>query len=313
MGPLIRVNPEPSSLFPVKSQRRIAMAPRANWKGFLKVGEFSCPIALYTAASTSDRIAFHTINSKTGHRVHRKFIDGETGKAVERDDQVKGYDTGGEDYVIIEPEEVEAIIPDSDKTITVSDFISCSTVDDVFFDKPYYLAPSQKLGAGAYALIYEGMHKRKVAAIGKAVLFRRVRTLLIRAHVGGLIAHTLEYDYEVRSSKKAFEDIRSVKIEGEMLDLAMHIIKTKHGKFEPKEFEDRYDDALSELVKTKLNGKPINAPAKPEPTKTDDLLQALRQSAGVKDGPSKSASTKKLAKSKSPAAKRAAEPKRKVG
>ena len=290
------------------------MAPRANWKGFLKIGELSCPIALYTAASTSERIAFHTINSRTGHRVYRQFVDSESGKPVDRDDQVKGYDVGDEDYVIIEPEEVEAIIPESDKTITVSDFIGCGTVDDVFFDKPYYLAPSSKLGADAYALICEGMHKRKVAAIGKAVLFRRVRTLLIRAHDGGLIANTLEFDYEVRSSKKAFEDIPSIKIEGEMLDLAKHIIKTKQGKFEPKEFDDRYEDALTELVKAKLAGKPIKAPEKPKPTNKVDLMEALRQSAGVSAKSRKSTSAKSVSgKRKAASAERTAEHKRKAG
>jgi DNA end-binding protein Ku len=292
----------------------ISMAPRANWKGFLKIGELSCPIALYTAASTSERIAFHTINSRTGHRVHRQFVDSETGKPVDHEDQVKGYDMGGDDYVIIEPEEVEAIIPESDKTITVSDFIGCGTVDDVFFDKPYYLAPSSKLGAEAYALICEGIHKRKVAAIGKAVLFRRVRTLLIRAHQGGLIAHTLEFDYEVRSSKKAFEDIPAVKISGEMLDLAKHIIKTKQGEFDPKEFDDRYEEALTELVKAKLAGKPIRAPEKPTPTNKVDLMEALRQSAGTGAKRRKSSSTKSATtKRKAAGARRTAEPKRKAG
>ncbi len=211
------------------------MAPRANWKGYLKIAELTCPVALYTAASTSDRIAFHTINRATGHRVHRQFIDVDTGKPVEKDDQVKGYEVGQGDYVMLEPEEVASVVPESDKTLAVSAFIGCADIDDVYFDKPYYLAPSDKTATEAFILIREGMRKKKVAAIAQAVLFRRVRTLLIRADGDGLVANTLNFDYEVRSAKEAFDGIPEMKIEGEMLDLARHIIETKKGAFDPSE------------------------------------------------------------------------------
>ena len=134
-------------------------------------------MALHTAASTSDRIAFHTINRASGHRVHRQFVDSETGKTVDTDDQVKGYEVGSGDYVVLEPDEVAEAVPDSDKTLSVSAFISCSDIDDVYFDKPYYLTPSDRHAEEAFALIREGMRKKKVAAIAQTVLFRRVRTL----------------------------------------------------------------------------------------------------------------------------------------
>lgn len=266
------------------------MAPRANWKGFLKVAELICPVALYTAASTSDRIAFHTLNRSTGHRVQRQFIDSDTGKPVEREDQVKGYEVGSGEYIVLEPEEVAAAVPDSDKTLAVEAFISYDELDHVYFDKPYYLTPSDKLGQEAFALIRDGLKARKVAALAQTVLFRRVRTLLIRAEDSGLIATTLNFDYEVRSAKEAFSDVPDMKIKGEMLDLAKHIIETKHGTFDPSEYKDRYETALTELVKAKLEGKPIPArkPAKSE--KVVDLMQALRESAGLAKKP---AATKK--------------------
>ena len=118
------------------------MAPRANWKGFLKVGELSCPVALYTAASSSDRIAFHTLNRETGHRVKRQFVDPETEEPVTADQQVKGYEVSKGEYVMLEPEEVAAAVPESDKTLDVEAFIDCGDIDDVYFDRPYYLAPS---------------------------------------------------------------------------------------------------------------------------------------------------------------------------
>ena len=238
-------------------------------------------MALHTAASTSDRIAFHTINRASGHRVHRDFVDSETGKTVDKNDQVKGYEVGSGDYVVLEPDEVAEAVPDSDKTLSVSAFIGCSDIDDVYFDKPYYLTPSDRHAEEAFALIREGMRKTKVAAIAQTVLFRRVRTLLIRAYDKGFIATTLNFDYEVRSAKDAFDDIPEMKIEGEMLELAEHIIKTKRGKFDPAKFDDRYEAALAELVKAKLEGKKIEAPKEPKRDKVVDLMDALRQSAGL--------------------------------
>lgn len=272
------------------------MAARANWKGFLKIGEFSCPVALYTAASTSERIAFHTINRATGHRVHRAFVDSDTGKPVEKDDQVKGYEVSSGDYVMLEPDEVAEAVPESDKTLSVSAFIGCSDVDDVYFDKPYYLAPPDKHAEEAFGLIREGMRRKKVAAIAQAVLFRRVRTLLIRAYDEGLVATTLNFDYEVRSADKAFDDVPDLKIKGEMLELAEHIINTKKGKFDPTKFDDRYETALGELVKAKLEGKKIAVPKQPKREKVVDLMDALRQSAGV--GGKKPSTRKPPAKSK---------------
>ncbi|AWM27676.1 Ku protein [Sinorhizobium fredii] len=269
------------------------MAPRANWKGYLKVAEVSCPVALYTAASTSERIAFHTINRATGNRVHRQFVDSETGKPVEKDDQVKGYEVGSGDYVVLEPEEIAAAVPESDKTLSVSAFIACGDIDDVYFDKPYYLAPTKSHAEDAFALIREGMRKKKVAAIARAVLFRRVRTLLIRAYEDGLIATTLNFDYEVRSAKEAFDEVPDLKIEGEMLELAEHIIKTKRGKFDPAKFDDRYEAALAELVKAKLEGKKIEPRQEPKREKVVDLMEALRQSAGVAKKAKATTQTKK--------------------
>lgn len=115
--------------------------PRANWKGVLKAGEIACPVSLFTAASTSERIAFHILNRKTGHRVHREFVDAETGQPVDAGNQVKGYQTGKGDYVVLEPEEIAAAVPDSDKTLSIEAFIACEEVDDIYFDRPYYLAP----------------------------------------------------------------------------------------------------------------------------------------------------------------------------
>ncbi|HBQ33450.1 Ku protein [Brucella anthropi] len=256
------------------------VAPRANWKGFIKFGEVSCPVALYTAASTFERISFHTINRKTGNRVRREFVDSETGEPVERDDLVKGYELDDHRNVVLEPEEVAAAIPESDKTLRIEAFIPCDQVDTAFFDKPYYLAP-EKMGEEAFVLLRDGMRNAKVAAIARTVLFRRMRTVLIRAHRKGLTASTLNFDYEVRSAQKAFDDIPDIKIEGEMLELAEHIINTKAGAFDASKFDDRYEEAVAEMVKAKIEGRSLPNKKVPVASKPSDLLKALRESAGV--------------------------------
>ena len=287
------------------------MPPRASWKGFLKIAEVTCPVALYAAVSTSERIALHTINRQTGNRIHRQFVDAETGKAVERDDQVKGYEVGKDEYISVEPEEIAAVIPHGDRTLAVSAFLDLADVDDLYFDKPYYLAPSDHSAAETFALVRDGMRAAKAAAVAQAVLFRRVRTLLIRPYDKGLAATTLNFDYEVRSAGQIFSSVPAKKISGEMLDLAIHIIKTKQGAFDPRAFHDRYEGALTDLVKLKLAGKPIPKRPRPESEAPVNLLQALRESAGGQR--SRKSSAKKGAPRRDAAKAKAASPRRKAG
>jgi DNA end-binding protein Ku len=294
------------------------MAPRANWKGFLKIAELTCPVALHTAASTSERVSFNTINRDTGHRLHREFVDTQTGKPVPREAQVKGYETAPGEYIMLEPEEVAAAVPQSDKTLNVGAFIACDEIDDVYFDKPYFLAPDGKHGTDAYALIREGMRESGVAALAQTVLFRRLRTVLIRPQGKGMIATTLHYDHEIRSAAEAFSDIAEIKIKGEMLKLAEHIIDTKKGSFEPSSFEDRYEAALAELIKAKMEGREIEKPKPAGREKVVDLMEALRQSAGVAGKTASQTGRKQAGKApaKTSARKGAAkrpEPRRKAG
>jgi DNA end-binding protein Ku len=272
--------------FALRAAREVSRMPgRAIWKGSIRIAELVCPVALYSAASTSERIALHTLNRPTGHRVHRQYVDEKTDKPVPAEEQVKGYETTDGKYVVLEPEEVAAAVPHGDKALSIDTFIACSDIDDTYFDKPYYLLPGDRVAEESFVLIREGLRSRKVAAIAHAVLFRRLRAVLIRPHRQGLIATTLNFDYEVRSAADAFADVPKRKIEGEMLDLAKHIIKGKAGKFDPAGFEDRYEAALAELVKAKIEGRKIVALPRPAPTKPDNLLEALRLSAGGKAKP----------------------------
>lgn len=269
--------------------------PRAQWKGFLKLDEISCQVALYSGATTADRTRFHTVNKATGNRVRREFVDEKTGKTVDRDDQVKGYETERGDYIILEQDEIDAAIPQGDKTLTIEAFISCGEVDTVYFDKPYYLAPVDEVAEEAFDLIREGMRRNGVAALASAVLFRRARKLLVRAYETGIVANTLNFDYEVRPASEAFADIPSLKIKKDMLDLAGHIIGTMKGEFDPAAFDDRFDAALAELVKAKIEGRPVKAPRKTKPGKVVDLMDALRESAKIAEKGKKAPAGKKAA------------------
>jgi len=275
------------------------MAPRANWKGQIKIDELLCPVALYTAASTAERVSFHLINRKTGNRLNREFVDSDTGKPVAREDQVKGYEIASGSYVSFSDEDIAAAVPESDKTLNVLCFVACDAIDDVYLDRPYYLAPTDE-DQEAFTLLREAMKLQKVAAIAEAVLFRRARKLLIRAYDDGLLATTLNFDYEVRSAKEAFSDIGNFKFDKEMLELAQHIITTKMGSFDPAGFDDRYDAALADLIKAKIAGKPFKKPAQPKSAQVIDLKEALRKSAGLDSGkksaPPKAGAKKPVAK-----------------
>ena len=255
------------------------MAGRALWKGFLKFAEISCPVALHSAASTSERVSFNTLNRKTGNRVKREYVDVDTWKVVERDDQVKGFEFDDNRYILFEPDELAAAVPQSDKTLRIQSYVPFGEIDDLYFDKPYYVLPD-RIGEETFVLIRDAMRESNVGALAQAVLFRRLRTVLIRAHGDGLIATTLNFDYQVRSAKEAFADIPALKIEGEMLDLAKHIIKTKAGLFDPRTFDDRYDAALSELVKAKMEGRVVPVKKQPKAEPSTNLMEALRMSAG---------------------------------
>ncbi|TCU10083.1 Ku protein [Rhizobium sullae] len=255
------------------------MAARASWKGHLKIGDLVCAVGLYTAISSSDRLSFNIINRKTGHRVERQFVDSETGKPVEREDQVKGYRMENGEYIVIEGDEIASIMPESDKVMDVQGFIALDEIDKVYFDRPYYLAPVDEHDEEALRLIARSMRENNVAALAEAVLFRRNRTLLIRPRDDCVVATMLNFDYEVRSASPVFKDIPDIKFDKEMLELAGHIIGTKQSAFEPGEYEDRYEAALTELVKAKIEGR-VLPKRKPKPEgKVVDLMEALRQSA----------------------------------
>lgn len=260
------------------------MNRRASWRGHISFADFNCEVGLYSALTSADKIAFNIVNRKTGHRVERQYVDSDTGEPVLRDDQVKGYELDNGDHIIIEGDEIAKLMPESDKVIRIKHFLPCDEIDKLYFDKSYYLAPSGEGGEEALTLLAKAMGDEKVAALGEAVLFRRNRVLLIRPSGKALVATTLNFSYEVRSETSVFKSIPDIEFDDEMLELASHIIEKRAGAFDPADYSDRYNDALAELVKAKIEGRKIEKPQQRKEDNIIDLKEALRRSAGEEKG-----------------------------
>ena len=253
------------------------MAPRAYWKGYLKLSLVSCPIALFPATSEREKISFHQINKNTGHRIKYQKIDAESGDEVESADIIKGYQVGKGEYLEIEPEELETIAIESKRTIDIDEFVPRKEIDELYFNSPYYIVPDGEVGQQAFAVIREAIRQEGMVAIGKVVFTSREHVIALEARGKGLLGVTLRYPYEVRKEQEYFDDIPDEKLPKDMLDLAKHIVASKAGHFEPARFEDQYEDALKELLKKKQSGQKIEAP-RSEPSKVINLMDALRRS-----------------------------------
>jgi DNA end-binding protein Ku len=278
------------------------MAARANWKGYLKLSLVSCAVALYPATSSSSRVRFNTLNRATGNRVKQQYVDPDSGETVDAEDRVKGYEIAKNAYVIVEDDELEAIRIESTHTIAIESFVPVEQVDKRYLEAPYYIAPEDKVAQEAFAVIRDAMKARGKAGVGRVVISRRERMVLLEPLGKGIMATVLRYPYEVRGEDAYFEDIPDLKLPGEMLDLAAHIIEQKSADFEPAAFEDRYENALVELLKSKEAGKPIVAPEAPRPTNVVNLMDALRKSiesekqVASKKAPSKTSSARSSGK-----------------
>lgn len=255
------------------------MAPRANWKGFLRLSLVTCPVALYPATSDAEKVSFNQINKNTGHRIKYKKVDAESGDEVENDDIIKGYPVDKDTYIEVSKDELESIALESTRTIEIDEFVPKSEIDTRFLIRPYYLVPDGKVGHDAYAVIRETIRDMDKVALGRVVLTNREHIIALEPMGKGLMGILLRYPYEVRNEGEYFDDIQDVKVTKEMLDLARHIVNQKSGSFEPEKFEDHYETALIELINKKRAGHTISAPTASRTSgNVIDLMDALRKS-----------------------------------
>src|SRR5690349_3420370 len=259
--------------------RSFAMAPRANWKGFLRLSLVTCPVALYPATSDTEKVSFNQINRKTGHRIKYSKVDADTGEEVANEDIIKGYKVDTDTYIEVTKEELDDIALESTHTIEIDEFVPKTEIDSRYLIRPYYLVPDGKVGHDAYAVIRETIRSMDMVAIGRVVLTNREHIIALVPFENGLMGTLLRYPYEVRSEKEYFEDIQDVKITKDMLDLAKHIVEQKSGEFDPEAFEDHYETALVELINQKRNGIKIAPKAAPKSSgNVINLMDALKKS-----------------------------------
>jgi DNA end-binding protein Ku len=255
------------------------MAPRANWKGFLRLSLVTCPVALYPATSDTEKVSFNQINKKTGHRIKYSKVDADTGEEVANEDIVKGYKVDTDTYIEVTKEELDDIALESTHTIEIDEFVPKAEIDNRYLIRPYYLVPDGKVGHDAFAVIRETIRTMNKVAIGRLVLTNREHIVVLEPLGKGLMGTLLRYPYEVRSESEYFEDIQDVKITKDMLDLAKHIVEQKSGEFDPEEFEDHYETALIDLINKKRNGIKIAPKAQPKSSgNVINLMDALKQS-----------------------------------
>lgn len=262
------------------------MAPRAYWKGFLKLSLVSCPIALYPATTSREKVSFHQINKRTGNRIRYRKVDAETGKEVDPAELAMGYQVGKDKYIVFDHDELEAVAIESKHTIEIDQFVDKGSIDELYLADPYYIVPDGEIGAQAFAVIREVIRGEGMVALGKVVLTSREHVIALEARGRGMLGITLRYPYEIRKEEDYFRDIADEKVPKDMLDLAAHIVETKKARFQPGKFDDRYEDALRALVRRKQKGEKIEQPEEPAPSNVINLMDALRKSLKAQGGAS---------------------------
>jgi Ku protein len=255
------------------------MAPRAYWKGSLKLSLVTCPVVLYPASTSVEKTRFHMINKETGNRLKQQMVDAETGEVVESDQKARGYELKKGEYVEVEKEELEAVQIESNHTIDIDSFVPRDEIDKRYLNHPYYIAPDGKAGIDPFAVIRDAMKDKDRVALARIVLTNREHIIAIEPLGKGLLGTTLRYPYELRDEEDYFDDIKNPKISKDMIELAGHILDTKAAHFDPSKFKDEYENALKTLVRRKAAGKPVKV-AEPEerPSNVINLMDALQQS-----------------------------------
>ena len=287
------------------------MAPRPYWKGYLKLSLVSCPIALHTATSGSERVAFRQINKVTGNRLRQQLVDEVTREPVDSADKGRGYEYAKGQFIQVEDEELDAVAIEANHTIEIDKFVPHAEIDERYFDQTYYMTPNDAVGQEAFAVIREAMRGKEMVGLGRVVLAKRERVIMLQPWEKGLMGTTLRYAYEVRPASEYFDEIPDLKISKEMLQLAEHILETKEAEFDPTTFVDDYEKAVVEMLQKKQAGIAVpKEKAAEAPRNVINLMDALRRSVeGGKRAPAakgKAAAEPKAAKGAAKKGKKAA-------
>lgn len=257
------------------------MAPRSFWKGYLKLSLVTCPVAMMPATSEAEKVRFNTLNRKTGNRVVSRYVDSVTRKTVDDDQQARGYQRGEEDYVILDDDEVDNVALESTRTIDIETFVPSDEIGGIWYDKPHYLIPDDKVGEEAFAVIREAMIVNKVVGISRLVMYRRERAVLLQPRDRGIVLWTLRYGDEVRDAKEYFADIGRQKPQADQLTLMRKYIKARTRKWDASLAEDPVQENLLAMIEAKKKKRKLRA-AKPKAEEAPDnvinIMDALKAS-----------------------------------
>ncbi|RWA76050.1 Ku protein [Mesorhizobium sp.] len=253
-------------------------APRAVWRGFLKVGSVSCGVKLIGATSEAGKVHFKILNRKDGLPVKSAYVDEETGDVVPSEDQIKGYEADKGDFLEIEPEEIKKLKLTSQHTLEVEGFVAIDDIDTRYLEKPYYVIPADGAAVEAFTVLREAMKRKHVAARSCVVLYQRGREVVIQPFGKGMLLTELRTNNEMVSERSVFDNLKKPKYDKDLLEIASLLIDKKVTKFDPSKFEDTYEDALIAMIDAKRKGK---KPPKPVPQPKEnvvDLASVLRKS-----------------------------------
>jgi DNA end-binding protein Ku len=256
------------------------MPPRPYWKGYLKLSLVTCPVAMSPATSDSDKVKFHTLNRATGNRVESRYFDAVTDKPVKEGNEVKGYQRGENEFVMLEDAEIDSVALDSTRTIDIEMFVPAESIEWVWYDTPHYLTPNDPVGEEAFSVIREAMAATGTVGISRLVLYRRERAIMLEPRDQGIVLWTLRYGDEVRDQKSYFGGIKPAKLDPELVSLVSRLIDDRTVQWDPKLVSDPVQDKLLDIIAAKKKGR---RPAKPkapaaQPTNVVNIMDALRKS-----------------------------------
>lgn len=261
------------------------MAVRPYWKGYLKLSLVTCPVQMMPATSESEKVRFHTLNRETQNRVVSHYVDSVTGKEVTQEDEVKGYQRGEDEYILLEDEDLENIALDSTKTIDISTFTPRDSIEWIWLDTPYYLSPNDPVGQEAFSVIRDAMESQDMVGISRLVITRRERAVMLEPRGKGIVLWTLRYGDEVRDEETYFDGIGDEVADPDMMPLIQKLIKKQTESWNPKMVIDPVQDRLLDIIE--LKKKALKKPSKrggkaptsaPTPSNVVNIMDALKKS-----------------------------------
>ena len=264
------------------------MASRPYWRGYLKLTLVTCAVTLSPATTQGEKLRFHTLNRKTGERIHTQYVDSVSGKAVDDDDQTKAYAKGEDDYVILEEDELDSVHLESARTIDIDEFVEADTIEWVYYDSPYFVSPADEVGEEAFAVIREAMAESGVVGISRLVMGGRERAVMLQPWDNGIVLWTLRYGDEVRDEDEYFKSVKAQKPDSKLLSMVEELIEDRTTTWSESMVKDPVQDRLLEIIKSKQSSKKKTKAKKPEEEKLDpqsnviDLMAALKKSLETK-------------------------------